>query len=207
MRYLQGQFSLLDKSWQKGYSQEVKRSAIAFLILTGLFFALCLAIPSLRTMLVEQVYGLVSGMDVTDESGALSVGGLFVNNLEACLMIMLYGLIPYVHLPALAMGLNAMLLGVLGAQMVASGQSLTLYFLAILPHGIFESPALVLSFAMGLYLCGQLTNRVRGREGALSFWDCMEQISALCISVVIPLLAVAATVEAYVTPTLVGLFS
>ena len=43
MRYLQGQFSLLDKSWQKGYSQEVKRSAIAFLILTGLFFALCLA--------------------------------------------------------------------------------------------------------------------------------------------------------------------
>ena len=205
MRYLQGQFSLLDKSWQKGYSQEVKRSAIAFLILTGLFFALCLAIPSLRTMLVQQVYGLVSGMDVTDESGALSVGGLFVNNLEACLMIMLYGLIPYVHLPALAMGLNA--LGVLGAQMVASGQSLALYFLAILPHGIFEIPALVLSFAMGLYLCGQLTNRVRGREGALSFWDCMEQISALCISVVIPLLAVAATVEAYVTPTLVGLFS
>ena len=204
MRYLQGQFSLLDKSWQKGYSQEVKRSAIAFLILTGLFFALCLAIPSLRTMLVQQVYGLVSGMD---ESGALSVGGLFVNNLEACLMIMLYGLIPYVHLPALAMGLNAMLLGVLGAQMVASGQSLALYFLAILPHGIFEIPALVLSFAMGLYLCGQLTNRIRGREGALSFWDCMEQISALCISVVIPLLAVAATVEAYVTPTLVGLFS
>ena len=182
MRYLQGQFSLLDKSWQKGYSQEVKRSAIAFLILTGLFFALCLAIPSLRTMLVQQVYGLVSGMDVTDESGALSVGGLFVNNLEACLMIMLYGLIPYVHLPALAMGLNAMLLGVLGAQMVASGQSLALYFLALLPHGIFEIPALVLSFAMG-------------------------QISALCISVVIPLLAVAATVEAYVTPTLVGLFS
>lgn len=89
MRYLQGQFSLLDKSWQKGYSQEVKRSAIAFLILTGLFFALCLVIPSLRTMLVQQIYGLVSGMDVTDESGALSVGGLFVNNLEACLMIML----------------------------------------------------------------------------------------------------------------------
>ena len=122
-------------------------------------------------------------------------------------MIMLYGLIPYVRLPALAMGLNAMLLGVLGAQMLASGQALALYFLAILPHGIFEIPALVLSFAMGLYVCGHLTDRVRGREGALSFWDCMEQISALCISVVIPLLAVAAAVEAYITPALLGLFS
>lgn len=104
MRYLQGQFSLLDRSWQNGYSQEVKRSAAAFFILTGLFFAACLAIPSLRTMLVQQVYDLVGGMDVTDESGALSVGGLFINNLQACLMIMLYGLIPYVRLPGVGHG-------------------------------------------------------------------------------------------------------
>ena len=47
MRYLQGQFSLLDKSWQQGYSQEVKRSAIAFLILTGLFFALIAALAAI----------------------------------------------------------------------------------------------------------------------------------------------------------------
>ena len=39
------------------------------------------------TEFMQQVYDLVGGMDVTDESGALSVGGLFINNLQACLMI------------------------------------------------------------------------------------------------------------------------
>lgn len=207
MKFLQVQFSLLDNTWHGGYGKEVKRSAIAFCLLVLLFFALCLAVPAFRTQLMQQVMELAGGLDVTDESGALSPWGLFANNLRACIMIMLYGLIPYVRLPALALGMNAMLLGVLGAQTLASGQSMALYFLAILPHGVFELPALVLAFAMGLYLCEEITGRVRGAQDALSLWSCLEHISALTVAVVGPLLAVAAVIEAYVTPTLLALFS
>ena len=74
-----------------------------------------------------------------------------------------------------------------------------------MPHGIFELPALVLAFSMGLYVCGQVTRRCRHDETALPLWDCVPLMSWLLLLVLIPLLAVAAAMEAYVTPLLLSL--
>ena len=205
MSQLERQFRILADHWHKGYGQEVKRSAIAFFVLIVIFFGACMAVPSLRELLAGQVLPLFGGLDVTDENGAFSALALFSNNVRACSVTMVYGLLPYVQLSALALGANAMVIGVLAAYCLTADTSALAFFLGILPHGIFELPALVLSFAMGLYVCGQLTRRCRHDETALPLWDCVTLLSWLLLLVVIPLLAVAAVLEAYVTPLLLSL--
>jgi stage II sporulation protein M len=140
-----------------------------------------------------------------DEVGNLSAVALLSNNLQACTMIMLYGLIPFVHLTALALGMNAMLLGVLAAYYVTNGISMLVYLAALIPHGIFEFPALILAFAMGLYVCGQLSRRCRQDETAVPLAECMLLILRLLALVLLPLLAAAALMEAYVTPFVASL--
>jgi stage II sporulation protein M len=196
-------FSGLKAAWEDGLAGEVKRSAAAFLILLLLAFGVCAALPDLRDQLVNW---MLSALDGAIEDGTPSPISLFVNNLEATLFAMLYGLIPFAQLPALALGLNAMMLGVMAAWYVSAGISLAVYLAALIPHGIFELPALVMAFAMGLYVCGQMTRRCRKDESALDFWDCLVQISRVLLLIEIPLLAVAALVEAYITPIFTSLF-
>ena len=205
MSQLERQFQILADHWRKGFGREVKRSTIAFCLLVLIFFGACAVSPALRDLLATQILPLFDGLDVSGEDGTLSAMALFANNLRACSITMVYGLLPYVQLSALALGANAMVIGVLAAYCLTADTSALAFFLGILPHGIFELPALVLSFAMGLYVCGQLTRRCRHDETALPLWDCVTLLSWLLLLVVIPLLAVAAVMEAYVTPLLLSL--
>lgn len=203
---LQYQFSGLRNAWNDGLKGEVKRSAMAFCILAVLAFGVSLALPDLRARAVALILNTMDGIGAVKEDGTLSALGIFSNNLRACAFTMIYGLLPFIQLPALALGINAMLLGVLAAWYVSEGLSLLAYFAALLPHGILELPALILAFAMGLYVCGHLTRRCRRDENALHIWDCLVLISRLLLLVLIPLLAAAALVEAYVTPAVASLF-
>ena len=199
MSQLERQFQILADHWHRGFGQEVKRSAIAFCLLVLLFFGACMVSPSLRELLANQVLPLFGGMDISNEDGSFS------NNLRACSVTMVYGLLTYVQMSALALGINAMVIGFLASYYFISGISPLTFLLGILPHGIFELPALVLAFAMGLYVCGQMTRRCRHDETALPLWDCVTLMSWLLLLVLIPLLAVAAAMEAYVTPLLLSL--
>ena len=106
-RILAAQFLPVLRAWRDGYEAEVRRCVIAFFILIFLAFGVCLAVPEVRIGFSAYLRNLYQGMDLTDEAGALSPLPLFLNNLRACGVTMLYGLIPFVRLPALALGLNA----------------------------------------------------------------------------------------------------
>lgn len=203
---LQEQIAGLVDAWNHGYEDEAKRSTAAFFILLFLSFGACMLLPDLRELLMGHVMSLLEGKDVLNDSDLLSAKAIFSNNLQACVFSMCYGLIPFIYFSALALGLNSILLGVLAAYTTANGISPLLFLLMILPHGIFELPALILSFSMGLYVCGQITRRCRHDETALSVWDCLLQMSRLLLFVLMPLLLLAALVEAYITPWLLSLF-
>ncbi len=203
---LQYQFGGLRDAWKDGWAAEVRRCAAAFCLLILLSFAFFLAFPDLLDRLMGSVLGWFSSADILDGSGALSVPALFSNNLRAMAFTMIYGLIPFVQLPALALGMNAILLGALAAYYAANGLSLAVFLAALLPHGIFEFPSMVLALSMGLYVCGQLTRRCRRDKTALGLWDCLVLISRLLLLVLIPLLLAAALMEAYVTPWAASLF-
>ena len=170
------------------------------------FYAACLLLPQVREALVGLVLSVMGSMPITQEDGTLSALGLLSNNLQACAFIMVYGLIPFLRLPALTLGINAMVLGVLAAQYTVEGISLFVYLALLLPHGIFELPAITLALGTGLYVCTQLTRRCRKQPDALPLWDCLLLISRVLLLAVLPLLCAAALMEAYVTPLLASLF-
>lgn len=142
-RFLAAQFAPVLRAWRNGYEAEVRRAAIAFFLLVFLAFGVCLAVPELRLGFSAYLQHLFQGMDLTDGAGNLSPLLLLANNLRACAVTMLYGLIPFVRLPALALGVNAVLLGGLAACYAATDTTMLLYAASLLPHGIFELPALI----------------------------------------------------------------
>ena len=194
-------------AWRDGVKRETGRSAAAFLILMVLTCVGCLLIPGLLDLLSGVMGNLTVDLDaVTDESGILSALAVFVSNLQATTFIMLYGLLPFVQLPAMALGLNAVLLGWLAAVYVRNGLSLALYLAALIPHAIFELPAMMLAFGVGLYTCGQLTRRLRGNEETRSVTGCLSLMGQTLLLALAPLLLAAAFVEAYVTPAIAAWF-
>jgi stage II sporulation protein M len=205
MRVLEAQWAALRAFWHHGYSEEVRRSAIAFAALALIGFVVCWLLPDLLKRITDAIFSYFGSLDVLDGSGKLSVGMLFANNLRACTVAILYGLIPFVYLSSLALGMNSLLLGVLAAYSVKNGYSMATYALALLPHGIFELPALILSFSMGLFLCGQITRRFRHDETAIPLTQCLIHAARLLLLLIVPLLTVAAVTEAYVTPLLLSL--
>ena len=200
------QYAAIREDWDRGLAGEAKRSAVVFFLLVLLAFGLCAALPALRDTLVELAVSSLGGLAAVDGSGRLSPVLLFQNNLRACGMIMLYGLVPFILLPALSLGLNAMILGVLAAWYLSEGLPLSAYFAALIPHGVFELPAVILAFAVGLYASGQVTGRIRRREGCRSVTECLRLMGRTLTLVQLPLLAVAALAEAYVTPLIAAAF-
>ena len=93
------------------------------------------------------------------------------------------------------------------AYYVNNGVSLLVYLAGILPHGIFELTALMLAFAGGFLLCRQITQYVRSNTKGM-----MKPLMLNLLRVLdnphqdIPLLAVAAVAEVYVTPHVMALF-
>ena len=206
MNFLKEQGGRFRSFWRGGYSAEVWRSAVAFLILAVVGFLACFFFHDLLDYVMGLVTSVFNSLDITDSSGNLSALALFLNNLRACAVAIVYGFIPFLYLSSLVLGMNSLLLGVLAAYYVVNGQSLLLYLAAMLPHGIFELPALVLSFALGLYLCGQITRRLKNDAGAMSIPLCLENAGRVYLMFIVPLLAAAAVAEAYLTPRIAGLF-
>ena len=132
-------YAELSKAWRAGLSNEVFRASVAFLILTVLFFAIALALPQIREPLVNLVVTAMGSVGVVAEDGSISPTILFFSNLQTCIFIMIYGLIPFLQLPALTLGLNAMVLGVLGAWYAAEGISPLVYLVFWCPTGSLNS--------------------------------------------------------------------
>ena len=205
MRFLFQRYRDLRKNWEpSGLGYEVWRTSVAFLILVFLGYLLCSLFPSVLDTVMDTIQTMFAAADVYTEEGDISALGLFSNNVTACIMTALYGLVPFLTLPAFSLGINAMLLGVVAAYYVSEGYSLSLYLAGILPHGIFELPALVLSIACGLLLCRRTSLRLRSKEDNAS--SGMGLVAQVFLLVILPLLALAALAEAYLTPWVMGLF-
>ena len=99
----------------------------------------------------------------------------------------------------------ALVLGLFAGVYVNNGISLLAYFAGIVPHGIFELPALILALSSGIYLCRKVTDYVRHNEKGV-MGPLMKDLLRLFVMHIIPLLMAAAVIEAYVTPQLLKLF-
>ena len=148
----------------------------------------------------------ISESGVIDENGGMSVFALLMNNWRAMLVSAAYGVVPFLFLPIFSLLMNGALLGLLAAVFASGGNSIAAYLAGILPHGIFEIPALIFSIACGVYLCRNMCRLVVSSPERIPTLELLEDLLRVVVLLVAPLTAAAAFVECYVTPVVMGLF-
>lgn len=135
----------------------------------------------------------------------ISAPALFLHNLQAVLFIGLLGLFSFSVLGMIAYLANIGVVGVLLGLFDLMGQSPWLMLAAgILPHGVFEIPALVLSSAAVLQLGVVLVTPQMGRTIGEVLIEAAAHWARVIVGLAIPLLAVAAVIEVYITPRLLA---
>ncbi len=177
------------------------------------FLAVCALSAVVLGLFAEQAQAIVESFmaevqqsGLLDENGSISLMALFGNNLQATLTAVAMGFVPFVFLPVFSLVVNG---AVIGAVLALSGmmglQLWQMIFLGLLPHGIFEIPAIMLGVAMGLYLCRQMNGTLRKRPGTPKIEAVLPHLCRVAVFGVVSLLAAAAVIETCVTPLLLGL--
>ena len=198
-------FTKLRQFYRGELSYHLFIATVAFCVIILLTFILGLVRPSIAAGAIQAFANMIKNAGVVDDEGAFSALGIFGNNIRAFVLTACYGFIPVVFLPVVSLALNGAILGLFAAFYVNNGQSLLVYLAGILPHGIFELPAMVLAMSCGLYLCRVITDYVRfNRKGTVK--PALANIARVLVLNVLPLTAVAAVIEAYVTPLIMALF-
>ena len=101
--------------------------------------------------------------------------------------------------------INTAVIGVVLAVVAFLGYSpLQVTLLGILPHGIFEIPALILSSAAVLHIgIALVTPRVQQTLGEVLIESIADWLK-IGLGLVLPLLTIAAVIETWVTPLLLS---
>ena len=199
------QLRALGDFWREEYGRYVGMTAIAFLVLVVLAYIAGRLFPDIPVTVIGAFNEVVADSGIVQEDGSFDVLALFGNNVRATGFSIAYGFIPFIYLPALSIGINSLLLGLFAGVYVNNGISLLAYFAGIVPHGVFELPALILALSSGIYLCRKVTDYVRHNEKGV-MGPLMKDLLRLFVMHIIPLLVAAAVIEAYVTPQLLKLF-
>lgn len=125
---------------------------------------------------------------------------IFLNNSVKTLVVILLGIF-FGIVPAFFLIVNGAALAVV-LSLSTQSRGIWLSLLSILPHGILELPAVFLGSAIGLMMGVSLTRRLTAKSEIRIAAD-LSQAVKFFAAVIVPLLLVAALVEAYVTSALV----
>ncbi len=143
--------------------------------------------------------------DLASLRGQINAPFLFLNNTRAVVMIFLIGLVSFSVLGVLLYMVNIGLIGGLFALLQLLGvYPLPLFIAGVLPHGIFEIPALMIGSAAMLYFGVAIVTPQTGKSLGEVIIELLADWAKIFIGIVMPLLAVAAMIEAYITPVLLA---
>jgi stage II sporulation protein M len=92
--------------------------------------------------------------------------------------------------------------GLFGAVELLGISPWPLFLAGVLPHGVFEIPALMIGSAAVLYIGVGLVTPQTGKSLGEVVIELLADWTKIFIGIVVPLLAVAALIEAYITPAI-----
>ena len=144
------------KSWKY-----LKRSRNFIYIIIGLFFVFCLvgffipASSSLSEQILKFIYELIE--KTKDMSQGELIGFIFFNNLQSSFYGMIFGVFLGVF-PIIAAIVNGYLLGFVSSMSVENLGGGVL--LKLIPHGIFELPAVIFSIGIGMKIGVEVVSSV-----------------------------------------------
>lgn len=152
-------------------------------------------------IIVGVIVSFLQKESVPQNTDFFSVYSFFIMNTIACLIsifsFFLFGLLPSYQIfndsSMLGSGLSYSIkdFGIFHGSL--------LYCALTIPHGIFEWPAIVISSALGIWLGYLFFRKIFFKEHA-EFKVGIKKASLSFLKIVLPLLVVAAIIEAYISP-------
>jgi len=137
-------------------------------------------------------FGLVS---------ARGAAWIFLTNLRALGIATFLGMFSFGVLGLVLLMTPLGLVGYFAGQMSLAGVSPVLFFLALIaPHGLFEIPAAILEGAAILRLGASVIAPPPGKTLGEGWLAALADWAKVSLAVVMPLLFIAAIVEAFITP-------
>jgi uncharacterized membrane protein SpoIIM required for sporulation len=134
----------------------------------------------------------------------IPVPWLFLSNVRAVVLFLAAGLLSFGTLGVTLFMVNMALIGgVLGAASLIQFSPLLVFIAAVLPHGIFELPAVFLATAAVLKMGAVLVTPELDKSLGEVFLFALADWFRVFIGLVVPLLAIAAVVEVHVTPLII----
>lgn len=206
MSYLKEQYGLLRQFLRSGFRRTVLRCAFAMVAAIAAGVALGLLCPDVVDMALTAFMKMAEESGVVDQAGNFSVFALLSNNWTAMMLAAVYGFIPFIFLPLVSLVANGLIIGLLLAWYHSSGLSLLLYLAGLLPHGVFELPALILSVSCGVSLCLNMCRIVTSNPKHVPQVDLLSDLLRVLVLLVAPMTVAAALIECYVTPSVMALF-
>jgi stage II sporulation protein M len=149
------------EAWRKHYRRYFKHAARAL----GLGFVLGFAFfgfqPGQERRALELVVKAFENIPL-EASPLVLVRELFFHNAWATVMAVGAGLVPFLFLPILDPFVNGGVLGLLASVSKHQGLDVPRLFLTqILPHGLFELPAILYATSLGLYLSAEMGKKAK----------------------------------------------
>lgn len=177
------------------------------LVVTILLFIVAMLVGWVGTAHTPAIGEQIMEVFEKEVAGQITVGDpvdmcvkLLANNLEACIMLFLGGA-SFGILTLFILGLNGLVIGSV-TEIVSQGHSAAFIAAALLPHGIFEIPAFIIAGALGFCMAQSL---IAEWYGAGDTGEDAGKYGRLFLMYVLPLISVAALVEAFITPAVIQL--
>jgi stage II sporulation protein M len=183
----------------RGKSRFLVFSVILFFVGVVVGYIIFWHDPSLIFKNIERFLGniLKIGKAIEDHSKLYVIGLIFQNNIKALILI-IFGGVVFGLVPLFSILFNGFAVGLVLAISIYQGQSITFFLAAMLPHGILELPAVLMGGAFGLKTGFDLIfPKKLPRLGLLK-----ENLSksVLALGILVPVLFIAAGIEAVITP-------
>lgn len=145
--------------------------------------------------------GFVQGLEEIRFVSAMGVTTVWVHNIRSIIIATLLGIFSFGVMGLLVLMLPLVFISYLAANVAAAGYSSGVFLAAlVLPHAIFEIPAIVLGGAALLNLGATLTAPARGKTIGEAFMVNLGRWAKITIGLVVPIFLIAALVEVFITP-------
>ena len=175
------------KSWE--YIQESKKFIYSVIILFFIFSIVGFFIPAPEFVGEEILRFIKSLIEKTSNMSVFElIKFLFVNNLQSGFYGLFFGVVLGIF-PLIAAVANGYMLGFVASMSVQSAGTLVLW--RLLPHGIFELPAIFISLGLGV----KLGMFIFHKKKSLVFREYFTNSLRVFLLVVVPLLLIAGIIE------------
>ena len=174
---------------------------LAIGIWAGINQASVFPIPAHSLKLENLGDSLLDSLASIDFISPAGIGTVWFHNLRAVFLATILGVFSFGIAGLLVLMIPLTLIAYLTANVAAFGLSPVTFLVAlVLPHGIFEIPAIILSGAAILNLGATLATPAQGKTIGEASLLALARWARVMIGVVVPLFLVAACVEVLVTP-------